>query len=93
MILADTVILIDFLAGVEPAASRMADYLAQDQLETTAITCFELLSGAREGKRGDRVRRLIAALPVLALDRKAAAQAAHVRQQLRGGQHPDRYGR
>jgi tRNA(fMet)-specific endonuclease VapC len=82
MILADSDVLIDFLAGVEPVASRMAGYLAQDQLETTAVTCFELLSGARAGNRGDRVRRLVAALPVLALDREAAAQAARVRQQL-----------
>ena len=84
MILADTDVLIDFLAGVEPMASRMASYLEQDQLQTTAINAFELLSGAREGNRGDRVRRLVAALPVLVLDREAAAHAARVRQQLEG---------
>jgi tRNA(fMet)-specific endonuclease VapC len=82
MILADTDVLIDFLSGVEPVASRMASYLAQDRLETTAVTCFELLSGARAGKHGDRVRRLVAALPVLALDRDGAAHASRVRQQL-----------
>jgi hypothetical protein len=33
-----TDVLIDFLAGTEPVTSRMASYLEQDQLETTAIT-------------------------------------------------------
>lgn len=60
----------------------MAAYLAQDQLKTTAVTAVELLSGARQGDRGERVRRLVATLPVLALDGDAAAQAAWVRQQL-----------
>ncbi len=60
----------------------MASYLAQDQLETTAVTCFELLSGAKPGKRGDKVRRLVECLPVLALDRETAGRAAHIRQQL-----------
>ena len=69
MILADTDVLIDFLAGSEPVALRMASYIEQDQLGTTAITAFELLSGARNGNRGDRMRRLVTALPVLALDR------------------------
>lgn len=82
MILADTDVLIDFLAGIEPGATRLAGYLAQDQLETTAVTAFELLSGARAGNRGDRVRRLVDALPVVALDRPAAVHAARLRLQL-----------
>ncbi len=82
MILAGTDVLIDYLAGIEPAASTLAIYMAQDQLETTAVTCFELLSGARVGNRGERVRRLTAALPVLALDREAAEKAATVRLEL-----------
>jgi predicted nucleic acid-binding protein len=46
------------------------------------VTCFELLSGAGEGKRGDTIRRLLTALRVLPLDRHAAAQAAAVRREL-----------
>ena len=80
VILVDTDVLIDYLAGIPSALEGFEKYA--DQLQTTAISCFELLSGARAGKRGDRLRRLIAALPVLPLDRKAAEHAATVRQQL-----------
>lgn len=87
MIVADTDVLIDYLAGVEPAAAQISRYVAADQLQTTAVTCFELLSGAGEGKRGDAIRHLLGALPVLPLDRDAAEQAAAVRRELdRAGQ-------
>lgn len=82
MILADTDVLIDFLAGVEPATQHVARYAAQDRLQTSAITCFELLTGVREGKRGERLRRLVENIPVLPLDRTSAERAARVRQQL-----------
>jgi tRNA(fMet)-specific endonuclease VapC len=87
VIAADTDVLIDFLSGAEPGATQIAGYVAADQLQTTAVTCFELLSGAGEGKRGDAIRRLLAALPVLPLDRAAAEQAAAIRRDLdRAGQ-------
>ena len=82
MILADTDVLIDYLAGVRPIAERVAAYAETDQLQTTAISCFELLNGAEEGKRGNRIRRLLAILPVLPLDRNAAEHAAEVRRDL-----------
>jgi predicted nucleic acid-binding protein len=46
VIAADTDVLIDFLSGVEPGAAQIAGYVAADQLQTTTVTCFELLSGA-----------------------------------------------
>jgi tRNA(fMet)-specific endonuclease VapC len=52
------------------------------------VTCFELLSGARKGQRGDRIRRLVAILHILPFDRKAAERAAEVRQQLEGAGLP-----
>ncbi len=82
MILADTDMLIDYLAGTQPVADQVLEYAQSDTLHTSAVTCFELLSGAGDGKRGDRVRRLAAAVPVLPLDRESATQAAAVRQQL-----------
>jgi tRNA(fMet)-specific endonuclease VapC len=82
LIIADTDVLIDYLAGTEPVAEQVKAYAVADSLQTTAITCFELLSGARDSKRGDRVRRLVAAIPVIPLDREAAARAADVRQKL-----------
>jgi tRNA(fMet)-specific endonuclease VapC len=86
LIIADTDVLIDYLAGTQPTAAQVLPYAESDSLQTSAITCFELLSGARYGKRGDTVRRLVGAIPVLPLDREAAAMAAEVRQRLaRGG--------
>ena len=86
MIIADTDVLIDYLAGTQPAADQVLAYAESDSLQTSAITCFELLSGARYGKRGDTVRRLVGAIPVLPLDREVTARAADVRQRLaRGG--------
>ena len=82
MILADTDVLIDYLMGTQPMADQVLEYSESETLQTSAITCFELLSGAKEGKRGDRVRHLLATIPVLSLDRAAATQAAAVRQQL-----------
>jgi tRNA(fMet)-specific endonuclease VapC len=82
LIIADTDVLIDYLMDRQPAADKVAEYRSAEGLQTTAISCFELLSGAREGSRGDRARQLIASLPVLALDRAAAARAAVVRQGL-----------
>jgi predicted nucleic acid-binding protein len=82
MILADTDVLIDYLAGIPAVTARIEAYIAQDRLATTVITCFELLSGTREGHCGDRLRRFVAALPALPLDRDAAGRAAAVRQRL-----------
>jgi tRNA(fMet)-specific endonuclease VapC len=80
--LADTDVLIDYLAGTQPIAARVRAYAESDTLQTSAITCFELLSGAQEGKRGDNVRDLVGAIPVIPLNREAAALAATVRQHL-----------
>ena len=88
MILADTDVLIDYLAGIEPMKTRIAAYADADQLQTSAVNCFELLSGARKGQRGDHVRRLVAVLRVLPFDRNAAERAAEVRQQLEGAGLP-----
>ena len=87
MILADTDVLIDYLAGVEPIREQIARAVSADRLWTTTITCFELLSGAAEGRRGEPVRRFVESLPVLALDRECAQRAADVRRHLdRAGQ-------
>jgi tRNA(fMet)-specific endonuclease VapC len=82
LILADTDVLIDYLLGIQPLAQRVLDYRENDDLQTTAVTCFELLSGAKAGKRGDAVRRLVETIPVIPLDRESATQAALLRQRL-----------
>ena len=63
-------------------ANQVMAYAESDSLQTSAVTCFELLSGARDGKLGNRVRRLVATIPVLPLDREASTRAADVRQRL-----------
>ncbi len=82
MIVADTDVLIDFLAGVQPVTNQIAEYINTDQLQTTAVSCFELLSGAGENKRGHAIRELLESLSVLPLDRTAAQRAADVRRKL-----------
>lgn len=57
-------------------------YAQADRLQTTSINCLELLSGAAAGRRGDNIRRLLAAIPVIPLDRDAAERAADVRREL-----------
>ena len=81
MIIADTDVLIDFLLGAQPMADQVATLRRSENLQTTAITCFELLAGAR-GKLGQKTHDLIACIPVLMLDRNAATRAASVRQNL-----------
>lgn len=83
MILADTDVLIDYLAG-KGNVEQIADAAARGQLATTAITCYELLTGAGEGKRGEAVRQLVAFLEVVPLDREGAERASRVRRQLEG---------
>ncbi len=84
MILADTDVLIDYLAEVRPVVEQISRYAEADRLWTTAISCFELLSGAEPGRRGDRIRRLVESLNVLPCDLPAAQRAAEVRRYLEG---------
>ncbi|MBI5853709.1 MAG: type II toxin-antitoxin system VapC family toxin [Nitrospirae bacterium] len=80
LLIADTDVLIDFLAGHNPTADRIALHLEEGTLCTTTVTRFELLSGARTATQERRIRQLLEALPTLPLDDAAADQAAHVRQ-------------
>jgi tRNA(fMet)-specific endonuclease VapC len=81
LIIADTDVLIDFLAG-RGAADRVAQALRSENLHTTTITRFELLAGAKGKRREEVVRTLLAAVPALALDSAAADRAASVRRDL-----------
>ena len=82
MIVADTDVLIDYLAGIEPGAGRVAYGIESGTLRTTAVTRFELLSGARTVRQEAGIRDLLAAVPTLPLDGEAADRAALVRREL-----------
>ncbi len=82
MIVADSDVLIDALRGRQPGADRIALELRAGALATTAITVFELLSGARAKRVKDPVERLLAALIVLPFDEAAARAAAEAREAL-----------
>ncbi len=82
MIVADTDVLIDYLAGRGPARQPIAIALEQGNLCTTAVTRFELLCGARNARQENAIQVLLAALPTLTLDENAADRAASVRRKL-----------
>jgi tRNA(fMet)-specific endonuclease VapC len=81
-IIADTDVLIDFLAGHEPPASRIALELERGGLKTTVVTRFELLAGATSARLIGNIRDLLDAVPALPLDSRAADRAAEVRRAL-----------
>src|SRR4051794_1767090 len=81
MIIAETDVLIDHFAGRQPMKARISEYALTQQLQTTAINYFELLSGA-EGKRMGDARQFLASIPVLPLGREAAERAAKLRREL-----------
>ena len=84
MIVADSDVLIDALHGRDPGARRVAEGLEAGILTTTAVSAFELLSGARTSEQQEVVATLLAALPILPLDQKASETAAMLRRDLEG---------
>lgn len=82
MIVADTDVLIDFLAGRGEGAAAVARELERGDLVTTAITRFELLSGAKTTRQMRPVCQLLAALPTLSIDETIADAAAEIRREL-----------
>ena len=82
MIIADTDVLIDFLAGKDPGAGRVGEELQKGALYTTVISRFELLSGSKNMKQNQKVEQLLEALKILTLDVPAADRAAEVRRHL-----------
>jgi len=81
-VIVDTDILIDYLQGLTPVVRQVKDLATEGRLKTTAISLFELLSGATDGRRGDAARSLAEIVDVLPLDRKSAIAAARIRREL-----------
>jgi len=79
VIVADSDVLIDALRGREPSLSRIRDELGAGSLVTTAVTVFELRSGAGTDQARHAVETLLAPLTMLPLDAAAARAAADIR--------------
>lgn len=82
MIIADTDVLIDFLRGRGGGAKRVALELETRSFGTTAITAFELRSGARTAKQKAAIDGLLDAMTLLSFGPEEAQVAAEIRQQL-----------
>lgn len=88
MIVADTDVLIDALRGRAPAVERIDLELETGALATTAVTAFELRSGARSRRAAEQVEKLLAALTIVPLDEEAAGRAAEARRRLEAEGRP-----
>ncbi len=86
MTIADTDVLIDYLAG-KGEADAVERLLRRGTIRTTVISRFELLSGAKNPKQLARLVQLLGAVPSLGLDDAAADAASEIRRSLeRAGQ-------
>jgi tRNA(fMet)-specific endonuclease VapC len=81
MTIADTDVLIDYLAG-KGEAEAVERLLRGGALRTTVISRFELLSGAKSVKQYSRLVQLLDAVPSLVLDDAAADAASEIRKTL-----------
>lgn len=88
MIVADTDVLIDALRGRAPAAQRIELELETGGLATTAISAFELRSGARSEVAAASIETLLAALVILPFEERAAERAAQARRDLESAGTP-----
>ena len=82
MIVADTDVLIDALHGRAPSAERIKLELGTGTLATTAITVFELRSGANSTTASEQIETLLAGVTILPFDERAAERAASARRDL-----------
>ena len=82
MTVADSDVLIDALRGRNPTTETMAAELRTGSVATTAISVFELLSGARNPRERATIEQLLGPMPILSFDHAAGIAAAGVRRAL-----------
>lgn len=88
MIIADSDVLIDFLRGKGDGARRVAVELESRSFGTTAVTAFEIRSGARTVRQRTAVEALLDAMAILPFGPEEARIAAEVRQQVESEGQP-----
>lgn len=84
VIVADSDVLIDFLRGADPMASRVETELRLGALGTTVVNAFELWAGAHTAKQRRAVEDLLEATAILPLDQPAARTGGEIHRDLRG---------
>lgn len=77
MIIADSDVLIDFLRGAE-LAQKVGDLISSGNLKTTAISVFELESGARTAPQQKLVNDLLAGIEIFPIDPESAKKAGEL---------------
>lgn len=77
LVIADTDLIIDFLRGREPGASRVEHWLREGRLRLTAVTAFELRLGTDFISRRTRIETLLRRR-TLPLDALGALEAGKV---------------
>ena len=82
LVVADTDVLIDFLAGVDPVAKEISGLLQEGRLTTTVISRFELMAGAKTHSQQKIAHDLLDLLPTFALDSQATDRAAMIQRTL-----------
>jgi predicted nucleic acid-binding protein len=82
MILADTDVVIDFLRRRDPARSKIRELSLSGQLQTTAVTSFELLCGLSEDRRAAALLDFLSSIEALPMDGSAAEAAAKIHREL-----------
>ncbi len=82
MIVADSDVLIDFLRGRGDGARRVELALRSGSFATTAITAFQIRSGARTEKQRKSVDTLLEAMTILPFGPEEARIAAELRLQV-----------
>lgn len=87
MTVADTDVLIDYLAG-KGEADAVERLLRRGAIRATVISRFELLSGAKTPRQLARLVQLLGAVPSLALDDAAAGDASEIRRSLERSGNP-----
>lgn len=88
MMIADSDVLIDFLRGRGDWARRIAVELETRSFGTTAITAFEIRSGARTARQKKAVDTLLDAMTILPFGPEDARIAAEIRQQVESRGQP-----
>jgi len=88
VIIADSDVLIDALRGRPSARARIAEALAAGTLATTAVTAFELRSGADSDRARAAIGLLLAPLEIFPFDQAAAGAAARIRRDLESNGQP-----